>query len=99
MLSPDREFELSIDDRSFRAAPASHGDPFLPRLVSNAVHRYPIVPCFDVFNFEFLSGVAKRTISAYLATSDSLHSISHGHWRRAHGDEHPRGVGSADRKP
>ena len=39
LVSPDREHQLSADDRAQRAAAAGDGHPLLPGMVSDAVHR------------------------------------------------------------
>src|SRR5579864_9233468 len=67
VLSPEREPELSADDCSFHAAHAGHDYPVVWRLVPDAGDRPAIVSGIDIFYFQFLSGVTKRTFSTTLA--------------------------------
>ncbi len=63
VVSPDRQSQLSADDRALRAAVARHDHSLLSGMVPDALHRSAPVHGFDVFDFEFLSGFAKRTVS------------------------------------
>src|SRR3984893_14725333 len=78
LVSPDGEFELSINGRAFSVAVAGHGDSLLPGLVSDGVYRSAIVSGFHIFHLKLLSGFATRTVSKDLAASIDLSAISHG---------------------
>ena len=62
LLSPHREYQLSADGHSLRASAAGHDYPLLSGLVSDAVHRSPAVPGFDVFDLQLLPGFPARTL-------------------------------------
>ena len=51
------------DDRALRAAVARDDHPLLSGLVSDALHRPAAVHGVHVFDFEFLPGLAERTVS------------------------------------
>src|SRR6478609_2958353 len=58
VVSPHRELELSAHGDFVSSAFAGHGDPLLPGLVSDAVHRHSTLPGIDVFDFKLLSCLA-----------------------------------------
>src|SRR3954469_411640 len=56
LVSPDGQYQLPIDDHAFRAAAACHDHPFLPRVVSDVVHRSAAVYGVNVLHLQLLSG-------------------------------------------
>src|SRR6476469_6088522 len=68
VLSPEREPELSADDCAFHAADAGHDYPVLWWLVPDAGNRSAALSGIDIFHFQLLSRLTKRTFSATLAT-------------------------------
>src|SRR3981081_2241747 len=98
LVSPDGEFELSIDGRAFRVAVTGHGDSLLPGLVSDGVYRSAIVSGFHILHLKFLSGFATRTVSQDLAASIDISAISYGFGDWIDGHEHQSRDRSADRK-
>ena len=62
LVSPDRQHQLSADDRAVSAAAAGHDDPLLPGLVPDAVHRPAAVSGIHFLHLELLSGLAKRAV-------------------------------------
>ena len=64
------------------------------RAVSNALHRSAFIHGFDVFHFEFLSGVAARIISRQMVSRPVVSSISNGSRHRPDRDQHTRCAGS-----
>ena len=72
LVPPDRQPELSAHDRLEHASDASHGDPFLPGLVPDAVHRSAAVHGVDVLDFQLLPDVAERAISQDVAADVSV---------------------------
>src|ERR1700722_729162 len=62
LVSPDRESELSLDGRALGAVAARHDHSLLSGMVPDVVHRPAVVHGFYIFNLEFLSGFAARTV-------------------------------------
>ena len=67
LVSPDGEHQLSADDYAFGAAASGDDHPLLSGMVPDALHRPAAIHGVDVFHFEFLSGLAARTVSPELA--------------------------------
>src|SRR5579862_828193 len=98
VLSPHREPQLSADDRAFGAADAGDDHPLLSGMVPDALHRLAAVHGVDIFDFKFLSGLAKGIVPQELAPSASLPTAADGfgHWPDDH--EHARRARSAGRQ-
>ena len=82
VVSPDREHQLSADDRAVDAAAAGDGHPLLSGMVSDAVHRHPAVSCVDLFDLQLLSGLAERTFSSHLVSHVYVPAGADGAWHR-----------------
>src|SRR6476620_11136896 len=67
VLSPQRQPELSADDRAFHVAHAGHDYSFVRRVVPDAGHRPAAISGVDVFHLQLLPGLTERTFSATLA--------------------------------
>ncbi len=79
--------------------PASgHDYSFLPRLVSDALHRFAIIHGVDIFDFEFLPGIPARTVSAALAAGTGVPSFSDGARNWADDHQHQSGTRSSGRQ-
>ena len=74
---------------------AGHDYSLLSGLVSDAVHRPAAVHGFDVFDFEFLPGLAARVVSGQMVPRAAVSSVSDGAGHRPHCHQHARGAGSA----
>src|SRR5271163_1574573 len=98
LLSPDRQPQLSTDDRALGLADACHDYSFLSGMVPDALHRPPIVHGIHVLDFELLSGLAKRTVPKKLAAIASLLASANGSRNWADHHQHARRSGSARRQ-
>src|SRR5213075_855813 len=78
LVSPDRQHELSADGDPLGAFASRHGYSLLSGLVPDALHRHSTLPRINVFDLQFLSGFAARTLSAHLAASASVSTCSDG---------------------
>ena len=98
LVSPDSESQLPADDRVVGASVASHGYSLLPGMVSDDVHRSPVIFGVDVLHLELLPGVPEGIISQDLAACSALSPLSDGarHWFDSH--QHLRGAGSSRRQ-
>src|SRR5664279_749615 len=70
LVSLDRQYQLSADDRAQHAAAAGHDYSFLSGLVPDGLHRSAPVSGFHVFDLKFLPRLAKRTVSPNLVSHD-----------------------------
>src|ERR1700744_4204206 len=62
LVSPDGEYQLSVDGCAFDAADAGHGHPLLSGMVPDAADRSPALHGVHFFDFIVLPGLAKRTL-------------------------------------
>src|SRR5271155_3500136 len=77
LLSPDGESQLSPDDCSLRFVDAGHDHSLLSGMVSDAVHRSASIHGLDVFDFQFLSRLAKGIVPENLAPIAALSTLTH----------------------
>ena len=84
LVSPDRQPQLSADDRAQRAAAAGDGHPLLPGMVSDAVHRYPTISGVDVFHLQLLSRLAEGAVSGEVVSHVYFSAGADGAGHRAH---------------
>src|ERR1700674_3869719 len=63
LVPPDRESQLSTDDRALGSTFAGDDHSVLSGMVPDALYRPAFVHGFDIFHFEFLHGFAKRIVS------------------------------------
>ena len=97
LVSPDRQHQLSADDRALDAAAAGDGDPLLSGMVSDAVHRHPTVSGVDVFHLQLLPGVAEGAVSQDLVSHIPLPACADGARHRLDAHQHQSRAGSAGR--
>src|SRR6266581_3287416 len=95
LVPPNGKYQLSVDDHAFGAAAPGDDHSVLPGLVSDALHRLALVYGVDVFDFEFLSGIAARTVSSQLAARVVVPAVSDGARNRTDHHEYQSGPGSA----
>ena len=84
LVPPDGQYQLSADDCPQRPPDAGHDFALLSGLVSDALHRPALVHGLNVFDFEFLSRIAKRALPKNLASDISLLTAINGTRHRAY---------------
>src|SRR5262249_50258852 len=91
VLSPQREPELSADDRALHLADAGDDYPLLRRLVPDAGDRSAALSGVHLLHLQFLPSFTKGIVPTPLATHVPLPSLSHGAGHRAYTHQYARG--------
>src|SRR5580692_12858625 len=95
LVSPDCKSQLSVDDCALGGGRAVKNKTLLPGLVPDAVHRSAAIHGVDLFDLDFLSGLAARVISRQVVSRPALSSLSDGSRNRPHRHQYASRAGSA----
>src|SRR6202011_3174951 len=80
VLPSHGKYQLSAHGSAVHHAAAGHDRAFLSGLAADGSYRLAALFGFDLLDFEFLPGVAKRVTPENLVADFSLHAVRDGHW-------------------
>src|SRR5579872_1097081 len=87
MFSSDCQHQLSADGAALGNFAARDDRALLSRVVPDVPDRFAPFSRFDLFDFEFLPGVAARPVPEDMVARDFLSAVRDGNWNRAFGTQ------------
>src|ERR1017187_1082004 len=88
LVPSDGQPKLSAHDHPQHAVDAGYGNPLLPGVVSDAVHRPAPVHGFDVLHFQLLPSISEGAVPEELAADIPLLAATHGSGYRIDHNQH-----------